>query len=324
MVICTFLSGISSATSKVTWKHIFSLPEKAPLQAIDFLDEMTGIAVSIQGTILQTFDGGLNWEIKKTGCDEMLNDVKYIDEENVMVVGNNGTLLKSTDGGNTFSAVKHPGKKADLYAVDIHRPSGKSIVCGQNNLIIYSYDWGKNWVLKNIALRKFTGAQLSNENFGLVFGMNTLFTGYLGYTHDGGSNFAFQHLSPVVDNKVMEGEITDAFFFDTNDGYIVGGLPDGRGFITNEVEWQKSGWQAGTFPEVIAAIDFSGIELGVVAGKHGIMAESYNSGITWTIVHQFELAGDGEEITDVELINKTGFAVTNFGKIFKRIFHSAK
>ncbi|MEC9333136.1 MAG: ABC transporter permease subunit [Candidatus Thermoplasmatota archaeon] len=102
-----FVSGMSGEIWKWTnnsWMDLsnYTLVE-TDLYGIDFFDEEEGFAVGADGTIIATFDGGLNWELRSVP-DEIkhysfydLALIPYKSEYPVrlFVVGENGTFIRS-------------------------------------------------------------------------------------------------------------------------------------------------------------------------------------------------------------------------------------
>ncbi|UCB52257.1 MAG: T9SS type A sorting domain-containing protein, partial [Candidatus Zixiibacteriota bacterium] len=86
-------------------------------------DADTGWAVGQHGTILQTFDGGDNWNPQSSGTSNILRGVYFTDASTGWVVGDNGTILHTTTGG--FSSVGQ----------DFDEPAGspKSFSLSQNH-----------------------------------------------------------------------------------------------------------------------------------------------------------------------------------------------
>jgi len=72
------------------------------LRSCSFADDKQGVAVGMNGTIIKTNSGGVDW--KKIACptNEDLFGVSFIDLHKVIAVGSKGTILKSNDGGDNW------------------------------------------------------------------------------------------------------------------------------------------------------------------------------------------------------------------------------
>lgn len=60
---------------------------------------LNGYAVGESGTILRTFDGGLNWISQQSPTSQRLNGVFFLDPDFGFAVGESGTILRTIDGG---------------------------------------------------------------------------------------------------------------------------------------------------------------------------------------------------------------------------------
>ena len=69
-----------------------------------------GYAVGSQGTIVKTYDAGINWLPQQSGTILKLNKVHFIDLDFGFAVGDGGIILRTTEGGvpvelTSFSAI---------------------------------------------------------------------------------------------------------------------------------------------------------------------------------------------------------------------------
>ena len=74
-----------------------------PLWSIDFPisgTSLVGYAVGDQGTILKTYDAGINWFPQQSGTTLRLNKVQFKDFDLGFAVGENGIILRTTTGGD--------------------------------------------------------------------------------------------------------------------------------------------------------------------------------------------------------------------------------
>lgn len=69
---------------------------------IDFVDSKRGWAVSDQGKIVATTDGGDTWT-EQHDAGDFLSDIDFADENNGWAVGSGGTVLKTANGGGLWS-----------------------------------------------------------------------------------------------------------------------------------------------------------------------------------------------------------------------------
>lgn len=79
---------------------------RAPVRAVQFLDNTRGFAAGNQASLLRTADSGVTWEAVRTpfasGEHPNLWDLFFVDEFTGWVVGEEGTILATTDGGRMW------------------------------------------------------------------------------------------------------------------------------------------------------------------------------------------------------------------------------
>jgi photosystem II stability/assembly factor-like uncharacterized protein len=78
--------------------------------AIDFSDEINGIACGYNGGIYKTDDGGISWkEVIKSngtfGTRRHFNNISFAGDQNAITVGNGGLILFSSDKGKSWQEV---------------------------------------------------------------------------------------------------------------------------------------------------------------------------------------------------------------------------
>jgi len=129
-----------------------SVPVRAMLTSVSFVDAQRGWAVGHAGVILHTGDGGETWTLQRsdTSADQPLFSVLFSDSNHGFAVGLWSLLLQTEDGGNTWRQRELPlppgGTKADrnlfrLFAA----PDGKLFVAAEQGLVLRSTDQGKSW-----------------------------------------------------------------------------------------------------------------------------------------------------------------------------------
>ena len=79
-----------------------NLPQDYTLSSIDFVNELTGWVVGVDGIIQRTTDGGTTWVSQSSGTTNYLRAVSFTDSNNSTAVGEDGIILRTTDGGTTW------------------------------------------------------------------------------------------------------------------------------------------------------------------------------------------------------------------------------
>lgn len=87
-----------------------NVPVQANLNSVYFVNKQYGWAVGHDASILQTTDGGLNWQIQHFApqTDKPLFDIYFSDLKNGIAVGAYGLFYRTADGGTSWSKEFHP------------------------------------------------------------------------------------------------------------------------------------------------------------------------------------------------------------------------
>lgn len=135
-----------SAQCDFQWQNPF--PQGNDLEEVQFVNEQTGWAVGLAGTVLKTTNGGVTWEISYVSGKEWLFGLHFVNESIGYVAGSNGAIYKSTDGGAIW-APQNSGTDKILYDVQFSDGNNGWAV-GEEGVILATADSGANWVPQNI------------------------------------------------------------------------------------------------------------------------------------------------------------------------------
>lgn len=290
------------------------------LKDVDFISEDLGIAVGIMGTVIRTTDGGETWTSINMQWDNFFNTVQFIDEKNVIIGGDHGIILYSSDAGETWDIVQESGQDYHIYAIHIDPESGHGIAGGSGNTILRTEDRGYGWeYIESGFINNYNCACMTGTDFGTVIGRNAIFQPLAGYTRDGGESWNTQSYYPIHKNVIYESTTYDCHFFTANDGFTVGSVRDGGGFITTKPNWDSQNWNAIIFPGILFfGIDFLDNSYGVVVGGDynatTSIFETFDGGLNWEPAN---VQSNGNTMLAVKLIGNTGYAVGTFGEILK-------
>ena len=175
-----------SDDSGVTWRQV-SVPTRATLTAISFVDPDTGWAVGHDAVVLRTADGGESWELQYDDPDyeTPLMDVLFADTQSGFAVGAYGLFLETTDGGDTWG--QRWVTEDDFHFNAILNPApGHWFMAGEAGGLYRSDDDGQNWqVLESPYLGSFFGAMALGRDDLLVFGLQ----GNMFRSSDGGDSW---------------------------------------------------------------------------------------------------------------------------------------
>jgi len=122
-----------------------------PLMDVIFLDEQAGFAVGAFGMILQTRDGGRNWEPIVDRMNNIdgyhyygIERVRANDTDSLFVAGERGTLLRSTDGGANWEWLDSP-YEGTFFGIKAAMDQRQIIVYGLGGEANLSKDLGESW-----------------------------------------------------------------------------------------------------------------------------------------------------------------------------------
>lgn len=119
-------------------------------RSVDFVDNQTGWAISLQGNIFATKNGGETWEQQESGTTDQLNHVEFVDRSTGWVVYNGwilrgaGRALHTVDAGqtwqNVFIGCLNKGQWDLSFPDSLH-----GWVVGGVGVIFSTQDGGKTW-----------------------------------------------------------------------------------------------------------------------------------------------------------------------------------
>ena len=112
------------------------------------VDTMNGWAVGDGGLIVNTTDGGANWNRQATPTPEDLYDVWFTDNSTGFAAGNHGMILRTADGGATWLRAPPVGGDplVQLNAVDFSNNGSIGLAVGATGTILLTLDGGASWV----------------------------------------------------------------------------------------------------------------------------------------------------------------------------------
>lgn len=114
-----------------------------------FVDSLYGWTISKNGKILNTTDGGTNWNIQyQDNAKPDFLKIKFFDQKFGMLTLKNGIIAKTTNGGNNwiFDTLDYSHNFNDLYILN----SDTIWLVGESDssLILKTVDGGEIWNLQ--------------------------------------------------------------------------------------------------------------------------------------------------------------------------------
>jgi photosystem II stability/assembly factor-like uncharacterized protein len=269
------------------------------INAVYFVNSMTGWFAGASSEIRKTTDGGAPWIQVSTGVGSGMNDIWFKDLNNGFVIGNNGLLRKSTNGGSTWQTIAS-GVTTTLRKIFFYDTNLGFIICG-NGQILRTTNGGTNWSVIT------TGAVVLNDIFfttsqtGYAVGAYSLYT-----TQNGGLSWTLSSLTSAV-------PLTRMYFPSPEVGYIVA---DGEGILRttdSATTWTLTTTQNGQ-SDSWRGIYFTDNYTGYICGSLGRIDKTTDGGNHWINM----ISGFGQELNSVTVPHKdTAFIGSKYGKIFK-------
>jgi photosystem II stability/assembly factor-like uncharacterized protein len=239
-----------------------------------------------------------------------LEAVKFINQQTGIAVGAAGTIMKTSNGGLNWEVQASPiyAYLWDVTYVDINIwiICGVDVSSGNNGIILRSTDGGNSWVIvQNQSGANYKGVDFPSPNAGYVVGAGTVHK-----STDQGATWVLQ--------PTGLGNFYTVDFYDELIG-AAAGLNSLRITTNGGENWIAQNGVIefpGNLVAGIVQINSNTIIGAVDAAADGYIIRTTNSGLTWTNYHNF-LNLNGEIVRDMEMINNTGFIVSNNGRLLK-------
>jgi len=191
-----------------TFRQAKSVPSRALLSSLSFVDEKQGWAAGHDGLVLHTADGGETWEIQREDLegDKPLFSIFFRDAQHGIAVGLFGSAVQTADGGKSWIPLAvESGEDSDHHLYWIFGdPATALCIAGEAGMIYRSTDGGASWTaIKTSNPGSFwTGLQLKDGSL-LAAGQR----GHVLLSHDQGASWTEvpsgtdQSLTSVVQNQ---------------------------------------------------------------------------------------------------------------------------
>ena len=279
------------------WRQI-QCPLSNTLNSVYFLTDSVGFACGNNGAIIETADGGKNWNILSDSSSINLYDITFVNNDNGFIVGSNGTILITNNGGNKW--VKYANLTSEaLFKVYFLNDNKSGFIIGANGTIFKTYDAGLNWVQVNSPSNEILyDIDFIDNNIGFIVGWD----GEIMKSVDQGNNW-------VVENKFSDQYLRKIKFFNNKVGIIVGG----NGTISR-TDNGGNDWKIIPSNTISGLYDIGAINEnnGIILGDKGIILTTIDGGRNWTINYN----GNFASLTSVaETPSKKIFIVGSNGTI---------
>jgi len=245
---------------------------QSDLWCLEFQSSLMGITAGDSGTVKQTSDGGLTWELETSGTTNTLKKTGILNNDNIVVVGFAGTIIKTTDYGDTWKS-KSAGTTVDLYGVSFGgRESEVGIAVGANGTIIRSSDQGESWTLisSNTSTKSiiYTSVSFASGTKGILVGQK----GTLLITTDGGFTWSRVPTNiPKINYKFVLMLSEDIAYVTGDNGTIIKTTDGGMSWISLNTNSSSS----------LYRIRFADDQIAIAVGSGGEVLKTTDGGNTW-------------------------------------------
>lgn len=262
-------------------------PAGQAFTAVSFAEPDHGVAVSGDGSILVTADGGATWTAKRVPAPASVgaifpqnlpptswsfNGVSFTDRDHGFVVGHDGLILATADGGSTWTYRGNPryGVLQDVKFVDEFHGQIVGRVTGRPDAISYTTigtnDGGDTWQENLAGKPGDSTSPINMQGVAVTAPMHAVAVGDFGrilVTFDEGKTWRNRR------NGTNE-NLTDVAFADRRRGVAVGGINfqgDLRGVLLATNDGGES-WTAFPQPDVgyFTSVTFGSVSTGYAVG----------------------------------------------------------
>jgi photosystem II stability/assembly factor-like uncharacterized protein len=220
-----------TAIGTTTWVTVSVGTKNAQfITKLFFLDWMNVYALTNDGYIYKSADGGASWTAVYTAGTVDLLDIGGTRNGIIWAVGEGSVVLMSTDYGSSWTAVTPP--TGSIFNTVCVTPDGTILVGNSSGGIYGSYDDGATWI--TLSLQGITATAVEKiRNFGdsdIWVVATTAAGGKVLRSIDGGATFSLWSL-----NTPANSGLNALFVIDPNIVFVAGEPQGGTAFISKTV-----------------------------------------------------------------------------------------
>jgi photosystem II stability/assembly factor-like uncharacterized protein len=283
VVVILCCATISSSAQVGAWSKQRS-GTLAWLHSVFFLNENHGWAVGSRGTLLETTDGGINWQQRRRPSEDVIRDVYFRDESTGWLVCERNMydlkekddprayFMKTTNGGERWVRLNVRGVDIDATLTRaLFSNTGPAWAIGEGGAIYTSRDGGINWSrLSGPTRHLLLGGIFIDDDRGWLVGAGATIL----QTSDGGDTW---HLSRLTGSEGIR--FNAASFVDNRLGWAVGSGGAILRTINGGRIWARQ--NSGVDSDLLDVKFLDAVE-GWAVGMDGTVIYTNDGGLKWT------------------------------------------
>ncbi len=288
--IVDYGGGVSISTDQGdTWSR--QDPEAPQLNAVEFIDAVTGIAAGNNGSVRTTVNGGTSWTTWDLGSTENLNGAS-VSADDRWVVGDNGAIFRLTNFPWEDVRKGHPIDLVDVSFYDEFVGMAVGPGCGLLLTTNGGESWGKGKFPSPLSLNCTAGDLNAIAVYGPKQACAVGMAGEIWTTINLGIPWTRR-------DGVTSADLYDVAFADSANGMIVGS--QSVVFVTTDagVTWTPRSNFSGNTNRAVA---MSAPGIAFVVGDGGTVRRTETGGMSWQLV---DTTLPDLDFLDVAMLNDT-------------------
>lgn len=270
------------------------------LESVSFINNNTGIACGLSGTIIKTTNAGLNWYTLNSGTSDNLVQVIMLSGTTALVVYENGNVGRTTNGGTNWSVTLASSIETIAFC---NNTTGWA--AGISCLRYKTTNAGETW---NLQCSGGSGEGTPSYLFGTpINDTMVIFAGARGNNHAGSSRAVFRVGLNSWDYNILDlGLLGSIAMGSYTNGFVVG---NGYKGITTNTGFS---WVSTSYSGSPVRVDFVSPVNAYGVGGTNIYFTS-NIGANWAVNFTYS-----ENLYNLQMINgNVGVAVGDNGTVLR-------
>ena len=256
--------------------------------SVHFINANTGMACGLNGVIIKTTNGGMNWTDLPTGVSTSLNDIKMFNTDCAIAVSDYQLIIRTTNGGSNWILV-HPAVSEDHSIQNLNVFNNSQAMAFSEYYYSSSYyryiykttDLGASWQI-NPTYVSGSWIHFIDVNTGWAYGsthygppLNEYYLD-INKTINGGTNWSLICRGSGI--SINPGQI---YFYNSNIGMKYSHIGTVYLMYSNDggYNWNGTGL---SLNQLIRCFYFVNAQKGWFVGDNSMIYYSSNSGVNWT------------------------------------------